>query len=119
MNIITINKHISSKYSPRNFFLAIFCSSIGQVKASIPRTNEQKKKKKSSNRKNLEENRVNTLGGMGSCDVFWYPWDGGMMTLRIPPTFIDFTAASIPEITCIDLICQHKELSTCSINQKR
>ena len=46
MNIITINKHISSKYSPRKFFLAIFCSSIGQVKASIPRTNEPKKKKK-------------------------------------------------------------------------
>lgn len=47
----------------------------------------------------LEKKKVLTLGGMGSCDVFWYPSDGGMITLRIPPTFIDLTATSIPAIT--------------------
>lgn len=41
-----------------------------------------------------------TLGGIGSCDVFWYPCDGGMITRRRPPTLMDFTAASIPGITC-------------------
>lgn len=40
------------------------------------------------------------MGGIGSCEVFWYPWDGGITTRRTPPTFIDFTAVSIPAITC-------------------
>jgi hypothetical protein len=48
---------------------------------------------------NSDSTRV-TLGGIGSCDVFWYPCDGGMTTRRRPPTLIDFTAASIPGITC-------------------
>lgn len=44
--------------------------------------------------------RSKKLGGIGSCDVFWYPCDGGMITRRRPPTLMDFTAASIPGITC-------------------
>lgn len=43
--------------------------------------------------------KMHTLGGIGSWDVFWYPCDGGIMTRRMPPTFIDFTAVSMPEIT--------------------
>jgi hypothetical protein len=46
------------------------------------------------------DSRKVTLGGIGSCDVFWYPCDGGMTTRRRPPTLMDFTAASIPGITC-------------------
>lgn len=55
--------------------------------------------------KNSGRNRVITLGGMGSCDVLWYPCDGGITILRRPPTFIDFTAVSIPEMTytCITI----------------
>jgi hypothetical protein len=34
-----------------------------------------------------------------SFDVFWHPSDGGMMTLSIPPTFIDLIATWIPAIT--------------------
>lgn len=45
--------------------------------------------------------KIHTLGGMGSWNVFWYPSDGGIMTRRIPPTFIDLSAVSIPDMTYI------------------
>lgn len=57
-----------------------------------------------------EEEQLHTLGGRGSWDVFWYPWDGGIITRRRPPTFIDFTAVSIPDITCNKYIDKDVEL---------